>query len=369
MKFSIGVQAFADVIKQVAGFAAPSSEAKEIQCVKIETDEDRVIVSAQNRDSWVDTWVNGVMIEHEGSTLIPAVDLRRWLSACPTSNPLEVELVGDQVRLSTGRSKCEMSVLDPLKFPAVGGHEVKNAVTLPGGEFVRALSSVMFATDKKETAIIKTDVVMLDIGEKDMGFMATDSKAISVVVLPLPPGATPIVELVPAANLHLLLPMIEGGGDVQINLSKFSCVIETERMKFGTKLVVSKGMPWRKIMKAWDHDRPEKTWLPAKDMLAAVRQVAAADPTDLRMTVQFGVGMVMLSNKKSEAVVEIPACMTDMRFAVDYEYLVDFFSSVVRQSLNVTIEWGIKTERDMSVILRAGTDWRYMLVPLIDEGK
>lgn len=365
MRFSVSMAAMNEAVKSVVGFTAASNEAKELQCIKVETTEDGVVnLTAQNRTHWIEVPVVGATIAVPGVTLIPGAEMRRWLAASPITQPLEVNSISNVATLKTGKSSCNIATLDPAFYPTIESRSKEpTTVVIPGNEFIRALQSVLIAVEKRENKQINTNVMQIALTKGEAAFVCTDTKAISIVQLPANVVGPDRAELLPAPAMHLLLPLIEGGGDVSISLSKHEAIIRTERISFGTKLVDSKIMPWRKIMAVADIDEPEKTWLPSKEMLAAVKQVAAADQSDLRLEVQFSMGMVGLATKSAQAVVDIPANSAEVEFAVTLEYMTDFFGAAVRQDVNVTFEMG--SPKSNMVILKAGKDWRYAVVRLI----
>lgn len=369
MKFSVSMAAMNEAVKAVVGFTGASNEAKELQCIKVETTEDGVVnLVAQNRTHWIEVPVVGATITVPGVTLIPGAEMRRWLAASPITQPLEVNSVSDVATLKTGKSSCNIATLDPKFYPAIESRSKEpTTVVIPGTEFIRALQSVLIAVEKRENKIINTNVMQIALTKGEAAFVCTDTKAISIVQLPANVVGPDRAELLPAPAMHLLLPLIEGGGDVSISLSKHEAIIRTERISFGTKLVDSKIMPWRAIMKAWDTDAPEKVWLPAKEVLAGVRQVAASNPDDLRLEIQFAMGMLGLATKTASTVVDIPACAAEDEFAVTLEYMTDFFGAAARQGVNVTYEKA--AARSNAIIFRAGNDWRYVVVTLIDGAK
>ncbi len=363
MKFQVGTAAMSEAVKSVVGFTGPSNDAKELQCLLVETGDDAVNLTAQNRTSWIKTPVMGARIHEPGSALIPGADLRRWLAACPAAGDLEVEESDGSATLKVGKSICKIATLKPGSYPSIESRCVDpTAVVLAGNEFIRALNSVLFAVEKRENKIINTNVMAISLEDGEAAFVCTDTKAISILQLPASVTGPARQELLPAPAMQLLLPLIEGRGDVNIALSKHECIIRTERIAFGTKLIDSKIMPWRKVMQVADLDLPEKTWLPTKDFLAAVKQAAAADPADLRLEVQFAMGMVGLATKAASAVVDAPACTAECEFAIALEYMADFFGAAARQDLNVTFELG--APKSNMIFLRAGKDWRYAAVKL-----
>jgi len=372
MKLAISMPAMQYAVKLASGFAASATDIAELRCLKIDSTGDMLTITAFNRTAWVKIRVAGAEVAVPGVCLIPAVEMRKWLSAGDNSRPLEVECVGDSATLTNGKAKFRISTLDVNKYadPTIATVQPTTAV-MPAKEIVRGLSSVSFAIDKKDLdRNARTDTVLLDIEDGVVNLMATDAKVVSLVELKATVNGPKIDELLPYSSVAMLIPLLESAadGDATIKLSNHEAVIETERFEFGARLAVGKKLPWRSIIKAWDRNRPEKIAIAPKEFLAAIRQVVAAAANDeMRLELEFAAhgAKLSLENNKAYTFYDIPGNTIEMSFAFQWDYLTDLFNSVVRQDLPVTLEWGVNDGRNLSVLFRIGAGWRYMGVPLV----
>lgn len=372
MKLTISMNAIQYAVKLASGFAASATDIAELRCLKIDSTGDMLTITAFNRTAWVKIRVAGAEVAVPGVCLIPAVELRKWLSAGDNAYPLGLEVVSDSANLTNGKAKFRISTLDVSKYsdPTFSTVQPTTAV-MAAKEIVRGLSSVSFAMDKKDVdRNAKTDTVLFDIDGSTVHLMATDAKVVSLIALKATTNGPKIDELLPYSSVAMLVPLLESAadGDAIVKLSKHEAVIETERFEFGTRLSAGKKLPWRAIIKQWDNDRPEKITITPKEFLAAIRQVVAAAAADeLRLELDFGANgaKLALPNNKSITFFDIPGNTIEMSFAFQWDYLTGLFNSVARQDLPVTLEWGVNDGRNLSVLFRIGSDWRYMGVPLV----
>lgn len=372
MKLTISMNAIQYAVKLASGFAASATDIAELRCLKIDSTGDMLTITAFNRTAWVKIRVAGAEVAVPGVCLIPAIELRKWLSAGDNAYPLGLEVIGDGANLTNGKAKFRISTLDVSKYsdPTIATVTPTTAV-MAAKEIVRGLSSVSFAMDKKDTdRNAKTDTVLFDIDGNTVHLMATDAKVVSLIALKATTNGPKIDELLPYSSVAMLVPLLESAadGDAIVKLSKHEAVIETERFEFGTRLSVGKKLPWRAIIKQWDLDRPEKIPIAPKEFLAAIRQVVAAAASDeMRLELDFEANgaKLALPNNKSITFYDIPGNTIEMSFAFQWDYLTDLFNSVSRQDLPVTLEWGVNDGRNLSVLFRIGSDWRYMGVPLV----
>lgn len=372
MKLTISMNAIQYAVKLASGFAASATDIAELRCLKIDSTGDMLTITAFNRTAWVKIRVAGAEVAVPGVCLIPAIELRKWLSAGDNAYSFGLEVVGDSANLTNGKAKFRISTLDVSKYsdPTIATVQPTTAV-MPAKEIVRGLASVSFAMDKKDTdRNAKTDTVLFDIDGSTIHLMATDAKVISLIGLKATTNGPKIDELLPYSSVAMLVPLLESAadGDAIIKLSKHEAVIETERFEFGTRLSVGKKLPWRAIIKQWDNDRPEKIAIAPKEFIAAIRQVVAAAAADeMRLELDFAANgaKLALPNSKSLTFFDIPGSTVEMSFAFQWDYLTDLFGSVARQDLPVTLEWGVNDGRNLSVLFRIGSDWRYMGVPLV----
>lgn len=372
MKLTISMPAIQHAVKLASGFAASATDIAELRCLKIDSTGDMLTITAFNRTAWVKIRVAGAEVAAPGICLIPAVELRKWLSAGDHAHPLTMDVVGDHAHLTNGKAKFRIPTMDVSKYsdPTFSTVTPTTAV-LPAKEVVRGLASVSFAMDKKDLdRNARTDAVLFDIESNIVHLMATDAKVVSLIALKATTNGPKVDELLPYSSIAMLVPLLESAadGDAIIKLSKHEAVIETDRFEFGTRLSVGKKLPWRAIIKQWDNDRPEKIAIAPKEFLAAIRQVvAAASADEMRLELDFEINgaKLALPNNKSVTFFDIPGNTIEMSFAFQWDYLTDLFWSVARQDLPVTLEWGVNDGRNQSILFRIGSDWRYMGVPLI----
>ena len=372
MKLTISMNAIQYAVKLASGFAASATDIAELRCLKIDSTGDMLTITAFNRTAWVKIRVAGAEVAVPGVCLMPAVELRKWLSAGDNAYPLVVETVGDSANLTNGKAKFRIPTLDVNKYSdPTAAAVIPTTAVMEAKDLVRGIVSVSFAMDRKDSdRNAKTDAMLLEIDSNTVHLVATDTKVVSLIALKARTHGPKIDEMLPYSSVAMLAPLLESAadGDAIVRLSKHEAVIETERFEFGTRLSVGKKLPWRAILKQWDLDRPEKIVIQPKEFLAAIRQVvaaAAADETRLELDFEANGARLALPNNKSITFYDIPGNTIEMSFAFQWDYLTDLFNSVARQDLPVTLEWGAHDARNQSILFRIGADWKFMGVPLV----
>jgi DNA polymerase-3 subunit beta len=222
-----------------------------------------------------------------------------------------------------------------------------------------------FAADKREHTRFAVTGIQWEIAPNGVKLVATDTKRLAIAEFAEDNGiADPIAALVPLKAIGLLEKNLADDGEkVSIHLTKQEALFTTERATIYTRLVEGKFPPYQQFI---PKKLPIKFAVPREAFMSAIRQAAiTSDQESKRVDFEFSPGKVTMQAKGPESgasVVELELPDMDHEFdiAFDPQYLLGGLNAVDDASVNVEV-----TESKDRMILRVGSNWSYLLVPMV----
>jgi DNA polymerase III sliding clamp (beta) subunit (PCNA family) len=350
---------------QAALAVAARDENPVLTCLHLNAGDGKadLVVTGTDRLAWVRVTVPGIEINNPGECVVPAAELRRWLKASPPGK-LSLEVSDSQLSLRAGGGRAYLPTHDPAKYPHPRRETpVVTTCTVTAGAFLDALARASVAVERKENSTYTTAGVLVEASGSGLTLVSTDTRRMAVVRLPCTTGED-AAAILPARVTHLLPPLLAAEGDVEVVLCQGEAVFRTPRIQVGTRLLHGRYPPWRKFQELCPTEGPG-VQLPAKALRAAVAQAAAVG-TRRRMTVSLAADALTLTCPgASSTVLDLPGNATEAANDFDHEYLSDFLDVAIRQDCETVSLWPY-ADKKRAWVLRAGEEWSYFLVSLID---
>ncbi|MBN1218279.1 MAG: DNA polymerase III subunit beta [Anaerolineae bacterium] len=187
--------------------------------VKLETDGDRLKLSATDLEISINCWV-GAKIEEEGSITVPARLLGEFVNSLPPERiDLHLDRETQTLNLKCARFESNIKGIDALEFPPIPTvSETDDLIKLEPELLRTMISQVVFAAATDESRPIYTGV-HVQFHENDLTMAATDGFRLSVKSTTLEQGfGTSADVIVPARTLNEL-SRIAGGQEQLIEVS------------------------------------------------------------------------------------------------------------------------------------------------------
>jgi DNA polymerase III subunit beta len=268
----------------------------------------------------VDAKVSG---EADGVAVVPArlaADIVRALEP----GRVEVEVEGDEARISSGRSQFSLRVLPADEFPRLAEPSAE-AVTLAASEFASALRQVVPAASANDTRPILTGV-LLTAEEGGLRLVATDSYRLAVRDLP---GTSVLAEgqqvLVPSKALAELGRALSGAGELVLHLGERDASFEVGGTRLTTRLIEGEYPNYKGLIPS---SYPNRHQVGREPLLDAIRRVKlmAREATPLRLSMKAdGLELVAIAQDVGQAHEELDAKHEgdELTVAFNPEYLLD----------------------------------------------
>lgn len=187
--------------------------------VKLETDDDRLKLSATDLEISINCWV-GAKVEEEGAITVPARLLGDFVNSLP---PERIEMNLDQdtqtLNLKCARFESNIKGIDALEFPPIPSVSESDDLIKLEPELLRTMiAQVVFAAATDESRPIYTGV-HVQFSEDDLTMAATDGFRLSVKSTSLEQGFAGAVEVIVPARTLNELSRISSGQEQPIEVS------------------------------------------------------------------------------------------------------------------------------------------------------
>lgn len=178
MKFSIEKQIFVNGLQRVSSIVENRSAMPILSNVMLDACQDGLRLSATNLDVSINCCVSA-NVERIGKITLPAKKLSAIIRSLPSPDVI-VELDGNKVNISSGRSHFQIMGLSAEEFPVSELNDADNTTVLQQSDMAKMLKRVSFAQSNDDNRFILNSVYFCFDGDK-LTFAATDGRRLSVV--------------------------------------------------------------------------------------------------------------------------------------------------------------------------------------------
>jgi DNA polymerase-3 subunit beta len=171
--------------------------------VLLRTEDAGLKLTATNLEIGITCWIPG-RIDTEGATTIPARLLTDLVSALPSSEKVDLELVGsDTLHIRAGRFATHVKGIDADEFPTIQTAGERPTTRISQKILRRALSETVFAAASDEARPILTGVLAKFEGDR-LTLAAADNYRIAVKTIPILDAVPETSVVIPARALNEL---------------------------------------------------------------------------------------------------------------------------------------------------------------------
>jgi DNA polymerase-3 subunit beta len=332
--------------------------------IHLSTQDDTLVVTGSDLDLTIRSTV-AVAVDDPGVAVLPArltVDIVRSLD----SGAVEIDVAGDEARISGGRSKFAVRTLPADDFPHLtepSGHEV----SLSAADLASGLRQVVMAASSDDARPILTGVLM-SAEDGGLRLVATDSYRLAVRDLP---NATVLSEgqkvLVPSRALGELIRVLGDAEEVTVRLGErdvtFDVPLQDGRVQVTTRLIEGEFPNYRQLIPS---SYPNQLVVGREPLLEAVRRVKlmAREAAPLRVTQRSNeLELMAITQDVGEAREEVDAKYDgeELTVAFNPDYLIDGIEAATGDEVILESLDALKP-----AVLRStdGGDFLYLLMPV-----
>ncbi len=332
--------------------------------IHLSTQDDTLVVTGSDLDLTIRSTV-AVAVDDPGVAVLPArltVDIVRSLD----SGAVEIDVAGDEARISGGRSKFAVRTLPADDFPHLtepSGHEV----SLSAADLASGHRQVVMAASSDDARPILTGVLM-SAEDGGLRLVATDSYRLAVRDLP---NATVLSEgqkvLVPSRALGELIRVLGDAEEVTVRLGErdvtFDVPLQDGRVQVTTRLIEGEFPNYRQLIPS---SYPNQLVVGREPLLEAVRRVKLMGryAAPLRVTQRSNeLELMAITQDVGEAREEVDAKYDgeELTVAFNPDYLIDGIEAATGDEVILESLDALKP-----AVLRStdGGDFLYLLMPV-----
>jgi DNA polymerase III subunit beta len=353
---------------QLAGSVALTRSPKEVlQNIKIEANEDRVILMATDMETGLRIDVEGVDVQTPGKALLHVGRVGMILRES-SDQQLYIESDAAATRVKGLHSEFTLPSANPDEFPTVIGFEEDKYHELPARLFKEMVRRTSFATDP-DSSRFALGGVLLELNGDDVLAVGTDGRRLARMAGTgkqvgdhQTSGNTTII---PTRSLNLMERAIGDKEEVVHIASRGNDVLlRTGRCTIYSRLVEGRYPNWRQVIPS--REDAVRIVMTVGPFFNVIRQAAiVADQETRGLDFEFGGGSLVLAAKTADlgqSRVELPIDYEGepIRLKLDYRFVSDFLK-VLEPATKFQLDIASSTQ---PALMTTDDGYAYVVMPM-----
>lgn len=232
MKFSISTKVLAEALADVSKAVDPSSPVPALTSVKIEVEQDCIIMTGTSITKTVQEVLsvsdpeNGITVDMTGTFLIDPKYLGEICKNADSDQITMERVDGPIIGIYGEKAKYRINTIEPATFPTVAFETPEASVKVSTEKLADLVAKTAFAAGVKASRPVLDGVNLAFAGNK-LTASATDSYRLARVCMELDaPVSTDCSAVVPAADLKKVLPVFRED-KVEIGIAKKALLLSS----------------------------------------------------------------------------------------------------------------------------------------------
>jgi DNA polymerase-3 subunit beta len=356
---------------QVAAMVAPTRSPKPIlQNVKLEANEQEVVLMATDLDFSVRVAVADVQVHKPGVAILPVQRFSALLRES-SDDQLTLESTERGYRVKGERAEYKLPAENPDEFPTIPPFREERYHVVAAPLFHEIVSRTEYATDT-ESSRFALGGVLLELEGDRLIAVGTDGRRLAKMEGPAESvgghSTSETQTIVRAQSMKMLGRGISAADEyVHICSRGNDIVLRTPRATFISRLVEGRFPRWRDVIPT--HRDSVQISLPVGPFYAAVRQASVVASEDKKgVDFEFGNGKLVLRAEnpnlgESRVEMPIPYDGSVVHIKLDQRFLADFLK-VLKAEEMVMVD---VLDADSAALLSTDDGYSYVLMPLAGD--
>lgn len=250
MQFEVAKQILLKAISSVNGAVEKKNTIPVLQNIKIEANNDKVVLSATDMDILITSSFESDM-KKGGSTTIPAQMFFDIVRKIPDSSNIMIsQESGTVLQIKSGKSKYSLPCIESGEFPNLSEGELGEEIEIESGQLIKMIDKTRFAISNDETRYYLNGLY-LQAMKKDSGFelrtVATDGHRLALsfftVDLKIAFGV-----ILPKKSVAEIRRIIDGTKKLKISVSRVKIKIIAGQVTIVSKLIDGEFPDYDKVL-------------------------------------------------------------------------------------------------------------------------
>ena len=209
----------------------------------LEAKDDKLILSSTNLDIYCSDKIKAEVLK-SGEVSVSAVTFFEIIKRLPSGSEvlMIMEEGENEIRLTCGRSKFNLSTLKTDDFPIISDSDLSTNFVLSADELIRIIDKTKFAVSNEETRYYLNGIFLHKAERNSIQFLravATDGHRLAQYDIPLPQGAEDITGIIiPKKTIYELRKVLDdANGDVSVSLNENKIKFTFNDLKVVSKVI------------------------------------------------------------------------------------------------------------------------------------
>ena len=243
MEFKINSTDLLKALSHIHGIVEVRHTLPILSNIILEAKDDKLILSSTNLDIYCSDKIKAEVLK-SGEVSVSAVTFFEIIKRLPSGSEvlMIMEEGENEIRLTCGRSKFNLSTLKTDDFPIISDSDLSTNFVLSADELVRIIDKTKFAVSNEETRYYLNGIFLHKAERNSIQFLravATDGHRLAQYDIPLPQGAEDITGIIiPKKTIYELRKVLDdANGDVSVSLNENKIKFSFNDLKVVSKVI------------------------------------------------------------------------------------------------------------------------------------
>ena len=243
MEFKINSTDLLKALSHIHGIVEVRHTLPILSNIILEAKDDKLILSSTNLDIYCSDKIKAEVLQ-SGEVSVSAVTFFEIIKRLPPGSEvlMVMEEGENEIRLTCGRSKFNLSTLKTDDFPIISDNDLSTNFVLSADELIRIIDKTKFAVSNEETRYYLNGIFLHKAERNSIQFLravATDGHRLAQYDIPLPQGAEDITGIIiPKKTIYELRKVLDdANGDVSVSLNENKIKFSFNDLKVVSKVI------------------------------------------------------------------------------------------------------------------------------------
>ena len=243
MEFKINSTDLLKALSHIHGIVEVRHTLPILSNIIVEAKDDKLILSSTNLDIYCSDKIKAEVLQ-SGEVSVSAVTFFEIIKRLPSGSEvlMIMEEGENEIRLTCGRSKFNLSTLKTDDFPIISDSDLSTNFVLSADELIRIIDKTKFAVSNEETRYYLNGIFLHKAERNSIQFLravATDGHRLAQYDIPLPQGAEDITGIIiPKKTIYELRKVLDdANGDVSVSLNENKIKFSFNDLKVVSKVI------------------------------------------------------------------------------------------------------------------------------------
>ena len=243
MEFKINSTDLLKALSHIHGIVEVRHTLPILSNIILEAKDDKLILSSTNLDIYCSDKIKAEVLQ-SGEVSVSAVTFFEIIKRLPSGSEvlMIMEEGENEIRLTCGRSKFNLSTLKTDDFPIISDSDLSTNFVLSADELIRIIDKTKFAVSNEETRYYLNGIFLHKAERNSIQFLravATDGHRLAQYDIPLPQGAEDITGIIiPKKTIYELRKVLDdANGDISVSLNENKIKFSFNDLKVVSKVI------------------------------------------------------------------------------------------------------------------------------------